>query len=211
MLALFASIEKPVLTNIQTQWLVHGQPLDQSTTPVLESYPLRITDLYAGRPLVVVARLPKGVDGLLVRGSVGQHHWQRQFTLHGGAVQNGVAKRWAREKIASLMNSLHDGARPADVRQAVLHTALQHHLVSKYTSLVAVDVTPSRPQTTPLQSQRIKTPLPKGSDPKTFIGLPRTATAAPVHVVLGMLALLLAVLSWLYATGVPRKGCGSRA
>ena len=108
------------------------------------------------------------------------------------------------------MNSLHDGASPADVRQAVLQTALQHHLVSKYTSLVAVDVTPSRPQNTAFTAKRIKTPLPKGSDPKTFIGLPQTATAAELHGIIGMLTLLIGLLSWLYARGFLHGKCRVR-
>jgi len=46
----------------------------------------------------------------------------------------------------------------------VLKIALQHHLVSRLTSLVAVDVTPSRPANEPLESQDVPLQLPEGWD-----------------------------------------------
>ena len=52
---------------------------------------------------------------------------------------------WARAKIDALMDAGRRGAPEAEIRAAVLDVALTHHLVSKYTSLVAVDVTPTRP------------------------------------------------------------------
>jgi len=205
MRALFSSIEKPMLTNIKTQWLAGTTAIEQSDHDALQSYPARISDLYAGRPLVVVARLPDHIDGLRVTGMVGEHPWQRTFTLTGGAAHNGVAKRWAREKIASLMDSLQDGADNTKVRGQVTKTALTHHLVSKYTSLVAVDVTPTRPIESTLQTQRIKTPLPKGSDAKTFLGLPKTATPAELNLLLGLMALLLSLGLWFMSNRTTRR------
>ncbi len=48
-------------------------------------------------------------------------------------------------KIAALMDDMARGVPEDDVKEQVLEVALDHQLVSKYTSLVAVDVTPSRP------------------------------------------------------------------
>ena len=52
--------------------------------------------------------------------------------------------------VGAREDRLPDGRRTpgrpgADIRNAVLDVALNHHLVSKYTSLVAVDVTPTKP------------------------------------------------------------------
>ena len=55
-----------------------------------------------------------------------------------------MAVLWARAKIDALMDAGRQGAPEPDIRNAVLDVALTHHLVSKYTSLVAVDVTPTR-------------------------------------------------------------------
>jgi Ca-activated chloride channel family protein len=68
--------------------------------------------------------------------------------------------------------------------------ALTHHLVSKYTSLVAVDVTPARP----VAADPVSTALP-GNVPEGLTGfdqLPRTATPAPLLLAIGLLLLLAA-------------------
>jgi hypothetical protein len=57
---------------------------------------------------------------------------------------SGVGALWARAKIATLMDELTRGGDAADDRPQVVKVALEHHLVSAYTSLVAVDVTPTR-------------------------------------------------------------------
>ena len=46
-----------------------------------------------------------------------------------------------------------------------MELALKHHLVTRYTSLVAVDVTPARPDGEPLDSQAVPTNLPHGCEP----------------------------------------------
>ena len=54
-----------------------------------------------------------------------------------------------------------DGDRE-QVRREVLETALNHHLVSRYTSLVAVDITPSRRGYENLNARMAATGMPKG-------------------------------------------------
>ena len=72
-----------------------------------------------------------------------------------------MSKLWARKKIASLMDSIVEGADRAEVRRQVIDVALAHHLVSKYTSLVAVDVTPTSPTGSPM-TRAVPTELPAG-------------------------------------------------
>jgi Ca-activated chloride channel family protein len=70
---------------------------------------------------------------------------------------------------------------------------LEHHLVTKHTSLVAVDVTPSRPDDAALRSGALPTNLPHGWSYEGVFGeLPQTATAAPLDAFLAFLALLAA-------------------
>jgi len=203
MLSMFSRIEKAVLTNIKLQWMIGKTPVNKGKGFDLQTYPNRIADLYFGEPLVISARLPEQVDAVRVSGFIGKHRWQRTLQLNGGAEKSGVAKRWAREKIASLMDSLHDGANRGEVKKAVIRTALNHHLVSKYTSLVAVDVTPTRPGSRGLVTKKLRTPLPAGSVSK-HIDLPRTATAATLHGLLGSIALLLGLISLLVSQGYSR-------
>ena len=76
----------------------------------------------------------------------------------------------------------------------VVALGLEHHLVTKHTSLVAVDVTPARPDGAELRSTALPTNLPHGWSYEAVFGeLPRTATAAPLHAALALLSLALAL------------------
>jgi Ca-activated chloride channel family protein len=78
-------------------------------------------------------------------------------------------------------------------REAIVTLALEHHLVSKYTSLVAVDVTPVRPKGAGLDAAAMPTNLPQGWEhSKVFGELPQTATPKTMHLLVALVALLLA-------------------
>ena len=68
---------------------------------------------------------------------------------------------------------------PNGIRRKVIETALEHHLVSKYTSLVAVDVTPSRPVDAPLASGKLPHNLPHGWDFDKVFGEAQGPSPAP--------------------------------
>jgi Ca-activated chloride channel family protein len=187
MAALFARLETPRLTDIEIRW-----PQDQ---PV-EMWPARIPDLYQGEPLLVALKMaaPKmaGAEPRLeLAGDAAGTPWRQQVTLRGGAARAGVHQLWARRKIADLMDRMAQGEAEAGIRQAVLDVALPHRLVSRYTSLVAVDKTPSRPADQGLSSKLLPTNLPQGwSATKVFGSLPQTATASEWNLLLGMLLLI---------------------
>jgi len=99
------------------------------------------------------------------------------------------------------------------VRTAVLDLALEHKLISKYTSLVAVDKTPVRPMDKNLKQKNVPTNLPQGwNSNKVFGSLPESATPAPLHLLLGLLGLLAGWLArkleWLLDL-LPRRATGS--
>ena len=54
----------------------------------------------------------------------------------------GIAKLWARERIAALARQKNLGGDATEAQSQIVGLALEHHLVSEYTSLVAVDETP---------------------------------------------------------------------
>ena len=74
----------------------------------------------------------------------------------------------------------------------MIDVALRHHLVSRHTSLVAVDVTPARPGDAAVNTHALKTNLPHGWEYDAVVGLGQGATDAPLHLLAGLAALLLA-------------------
>jgi Ca-activated chloride channel family protein len=71
------------------------------------------------------------------------------------------------------MNSLHDGAEVDRVSLEVANLGIAHHLVTRWTSLVAVDVTPTAPPNTDLKQHAIPSMLARGWSLKKLFGLER--------------------------------------
>jgi Ca-activated chloride channel homolog len=111
-----------------------------------------------------------------------------------------------RARIASLMDQHRAGASDDEVRHAVLDVALRHHLVSAYTSLVAVDTTPARPGDAPLTTHALKTNLPHGWEYDAVFGLGQGASPASLHLAVGLVLLAAAA-----ALGAGLRGARSLA
>jgi Ca-activated chloride channel family protein len=120
--------------------------------------------------------------------------WTRELPLDSGADNPGIGALWARAKIAALHDEERRGADAELTRIEVIDTAITHHLVSKYTSLVAVDKTPVRPAGDPLYSERVPNLLPYGQSMNAIFGFPATATNALVLQRRGLMLLLAALL-----------------
>ena len=185
---LFSKLESPALTNISIKW----------PQGVLgEMWPNTIADLYLGEPVVVAVSLKELKGNLILQGMQGATPWQSTLPLKGGANESGVGVLWARSKIGALLDTLHVGEDDGAVRKSVIEIALQHHLVSKYTSLVAVDTTPSRPNDEVTGCTALPTNLPEGWSHEAVFGtLPQTATWAQVNLLLGLIAFTLACVVW---------------
>ena len=106
---------------------------------------------------------------------------------------SGVATRWARAKVGSLMDSLQEGADPESVRQSVVNVSLAFHIVTRYTSLVAVEEFTSAFD--PARPFRVANTLPKGSQ---LMGvLPQGGTHRPLLLLVGVaLAAAGAAVLW---------------
>ncbi len=187
---LFAKLEAPVLTDITLVW---------PGVADAEMWPKRIPDLYQGEPVVLAVRLEKMVDAIEISGNKSGHPWTQRVALGGGAVASGVHQLWARRNIAGLMGQRSRGRSENEVRQAVLEVALEHQLVSRYTSLVAVDQTPSRPDTDALEAKSVPINLSHGWNAgKVFGQLPQTATPGPLKLLIGFLLLILGLAAVWY-------------
>jgi Ca-activated chloride channel family protein len=142
----------------------------------------------------VAVRTQVGGEGVTVRGFRGHDPWQTQFAAKGGATHNGLAKLWARRKIDDLTHRGLDGRLDSEaVRLGITELALEHHLVSKHTSLVAVDQTPTRPADETVEPRPVPVELPAGwTASNAQLVMPQGGTASRLALLLGSLALLLA-------------------
>ncbi len=150
---LFDKLSKPVLTDIRAYF---------PGAAAAEIAPDPIPDLYAGEPVVFAVALSADAERVVLDGRVGDARWRQTVTLDGGNAASGIAKLWARNRIAALEDAWLEGEDRAETDVAILQTALDFHLVSRLTSLVAVEVTPSRPDTEEVTTRPVPTNLPKG-------------------------------------------------
>jgi Ca-activated chloride channel family protein len=202
---LFGKLEQPQITDITVEWP------DGTTT---EAYPQTVPDLYSGEPIVIKARLeaaPKQGDLLKVSGNSALGTWGAEVLISDGGISPGVAALWARARIEDLMDRERQGAAKEEIRAAVIETAMTHHLVSKYTSLVAVDKTPVRPQHLRLSKEQVPNLLPYGQGMNAIFGFPATATNAGAYRYNGMLFFAAALLLLLILfTGRRRHASSAR-
>ncbi|WP_227519712.1 marine proteobacterial sortase target protein [Marinobacter sp. ANT_B65] len=183
---LFTAMEAPVLTDIEVNWP------GQSASTQEDSFPLRPGDLFQGEPLLQVVRGVPAAGELSVSGRLpGGGKWQRSLDLQQAAIGTGLHRYWAREKINSLLDEARVQAQEPDKEQ-ITRLAVEHSLMSPYTSFVAVDTTPARDLESALLKDNLPTLLPAGSQPG-MARYPQTATAAPLLVALGLFGLMLCV------------------
>jgi Ca-activated chloride channel homolog len=191
MARLFRKLEQPQVTNVAIRW---------PSGAVVAAYPAIVPDLYSGEPVVIKARLdrkPGAGDEVVVSGDAVMGGWQASMALDTEIDSAGIAALWARARIAELENRRRRGEDAEQMRSAIVTTAIEHHLVSKYTSLIAVDKTPVRPPSAAAGKEQVPNLLPHGQSQQAILGFAATATSAPLRRVLGALFLMLAMFGWL--------------
>ncbi len=181
---LFAKLDSPVMTSVAVN----------VSDPAAESWPARVPDLYAGEPLVVAVKLHDPAAKITVRGSIGDEPWLKELAIPAPLDDAGIGKLWARQKIESLMDSLSEGNEPNVVRADVVQVALEHHLVSQYTSLVAVDTTPAGLAGAACKPELAATTANGGANEEGT--LPQTATPAALLLIVGGVLSAVALAAW---------------
>ncbi len=202
---LFRKLENPQLTNIELQW---------PSGAAIESFPAIVPDLYLGEPVAVrVKASSEFLPGAALRivGNSIAGTWTADVSLALGTPSPGVAALWARARIADLLDRQRRGADETETRDAIVATALMHHLVSKYTSLVAVDKTPARLAGEFLAREQVPNLMAHGQSTRAIFGFPATATNAAELRQRGLLMvlatlLMLAMSAWYrrVTNGTPR-------
>ncbi len=129
----YERIRNPYLTDVELVW--HG-------VDVTDRYPEQVPDVFGGQPLAVHARYDGRGDGWLeVRGRIAGRPWKTRVELdlpRGPSGNPAVGTLWARARIADLQRSDRSQTNAA-VRAEIESIGLAHHLVTPYTSFVAVE------------------------------------------------------------------------
>lgn len=158
-------IAKPVLTDISVDW----KGLD-----ILDASPAVTQDLFAGQPVFLHARYTKSGSAVIqMNAKMMGKPWSMPVNVVLPASYKGNAAMgplWARSRITEFERSMYDNKEDADAKEKIIMLALKHKLVTKYTSFVAVDESPSvakgqKPLVVPVESE-----LPEGTRYEGFFG-----------------------------------------
>ena len=185
---LFKKIAEPQVTNIKVTWPAGA---------TVDAYPSVVPDLYVDEPVVVKARLtgPLRHGGSVnITGDSANGAWSRVLRLTADPPSAGVGALWARTRIEDLADQGRRGNDADEVRKAIVKTALAHHLVSRHTSLIAVDKTPARSQAQRLRRDQVPNRMAYGQSTNAIFGFPATATNATTLMWRGTLLIMLAAL-----------------
>jgi Ca-activated chloride channel family protein len=134
-------IARPLLTDLTIDW---------GGLAVEEQVPAAVPDLFYGQPLVVAARYRRAGAGVVTVHATQAGRpvaFQVPVSLpERDESHPAVGSVWARARIAELsrrqLRAGGDGApAAAALREQITAIALEHHLMSPYTALVAVDAT----------------------------------------------------------------------
>ena len=137
----YERLANPLLLDVKTDW---------GALPVSDVYPKVIPDVFESGPVVLTGRFSKPVAGdLVLRGRTGGKEWKRtvhvDFSQSDSSSGSGLPSVWARQKIEDLSNRSPDaqvsGASANDLQNQITQVALDYHLMSPFTSFVAVEPT----------------------------------------------------------------------
>jgi len=160
----FRRVNMPLLTSVEVDW---------NGLEVIDPMPRTVPDLFDRQPVFLVGRYREpGEATIFLRGRKGGA-WTGvpvAVDLPERERENGALRLlWARRKIGDLMRFQHRGEVP-EVRDEVLALALEHSLMSRYTSFVAVEHKIREDVALPLDTILIASELPEGMDYEAVFG-----------------------------------------
>jgi Ca-activated chloride channel family protein len=112
---------------------------------VVDVYPVKLPDLFAGQTIAVVARYTAAARGTIyVEGRVGAEHVRSSLEVdlpEEEPANAALAPIWARWRIEELSKEMltAEEARQAELKRQITDLAVEYRLVSQYTAFVAVD------------------------------------------------------------------------
>jgi Ca-activated chloride channel homolog len=167
---LFNKLQKPAVTDLAVKFSESGADVTPKVLP----------DLYAGETLTIAAKLASATGSVEIRGMIGDRPWTVKLPLSGAGEGKGLSKLWARAKIADAEVAVTLGRiQQPEADRRILSLALEHSLLTRLTSLVAVDKTPSRPADVHLTRADLPLNLPSGWDFDKVFGKPGIPAEMP--------------------------------
>jgi Ca-activated chloride channel family protein len=197
---LFESIESPVLTDVK---------LTFTGVEVSEVYPEHIPDLFLHQPLLIFGRISKGRVGTVhLTAGAGTEPYETSiaFDASKAAFHAGITTAWARQRVEDLMDQWRrsDQKGQAEIRGSLIAHAIRYRLVTRFTSLVAVEEVIVNPGGQS-NAATVPTELPGGWQMDKVFGAPATGTADAFLEAVG-LALLFGSILMLFLFRATRRG-----
>lgn len=201
--ALFKRINRPVARDIQIAFQSNDlrnkkkelKKIDakKASSVQVEQFPQNIPDLYANEPIIILTKSNDSIQSIEISGNLLGNAWKRAININRKELHNvdNIDALWARKKVSHLMDELYAGKlNEENVKPTIIELGIKHHLMTKFTSFVAVEKKPSKPKGTISKNKNIANLMPKGS----VMPAPQTATAASLYGLIGIMLLLLAGL-----------------
>lgn len=186
---LLETIESPVLTDVR---------LSFEGVELAEIYPHRLPDLFLRQPLLVFGRISQGGKGtvhLTARKDDQPFETSLPFDASTASFHPGITTLWARQRVEDLMDRWREADEDgrANIRTSLIAHAIRYRLVTRFTSLVAVEEVVANvggeSRTVP-----VPTELPAGMQLDKVFGAPATGTADAFLAMLGLILLLIGLV-----------------
>jgi Ca-activated chloride channel homolog len=131
-------VRNPLLTDVSIDW---------GSLPVSEVYPRRLPDLFSATPVIVTGRYNGDVRGTIhLKGKLAGKAFLRDIPVSFSPNEprhDVLASLWARRKVEDLVSqdwtSAQAGRGRNDFRETITQLGLDYHLMTQFTSFVAVE------------------------------------------------------------------------
>jgi len=200
---LLETIESPVLTDVR---------LSFEGVELAEVYPQRLPDLFLRQPLLIYGRISKGQKGivhLIARAGDQPFETSIPFDASTASFHPGITTLWARQRVEDLIDRWRESDEDAreNIQTTVIAHAIRYRLVTRFTSLVAVEEVVSNVGG---ESRTVAVPaeLPAGMQLDKVFGAPATGTGDAFLEMLGIALLLIGILVSILLRILPRRVTG---
>lgn len=187
----FKTLDSPVMTGLNLIFRDRkGLPLQE-----ISYYPNPLPDIFRERPVQVVARYPKGsLQSIQITGTSDATERSYDYNLDDGRNVNSksIGKLHGRAQINELMLArmrTDEEDQLYDLKRQIVETALDHQLVTQFTSRVAVEEQVKLTLLGQLRSVKVPTLLPRGWNPGAFFP---TSTTDPLLILVAIMMILVA-------------------
>ena len=197
---LLETIESPVLTDVR---------LSFEGVELAEVYPQRLPDLFLRQPLLVFGRISQGRKGMVhLAARAGDQPFETSipFDASTASFHPGITTLWARQRAEDWMDRWREADEDAraSIRTSLITHAIRYRLVTRFTSLVAVEEVIANVGG---ESRTVAVPaeLPAGMELEKVFGAPATGTADAFLDLLGVILLLIGLIMNITLRQLARK------